>query len=194
MRRKITASVMQLLAILGLVAVAETTYAAIIDFSSGTFLDRSPGTGVDYYSQDGYIVEIANPAHNTDMTVCPNRWCFDNIWRVPAETTFITRADGGAFDLTSLQNFANTTSGVNFSADSGAFLNSTDFGTISFDTAFQDITLLRMDIPCGFATSCGITLDNIDISPVPIPAAVWLFGSGLLGLIGFRHKREADQA
>ncbi|MGB5426834.1 MAG: VPLPA-CTERM sorting domain-containing protein, partial [Gammaproteobacteria bacterium] len=27
-------------------------------------------------------------------------------------------------------------------------------------------------------------------SPVPVPAAVWLFGSGLLGLVGMaRHKK-----
>ena len=28
-----------------------------------------------------------------------------------------------------------------------------------------------------------------DVSPVPIPAAVWLFGSGLLGLIGLARRR-----
>jgi hypothetical protein len=30
-----------------------------------------------------------------------------------------------------------------------------------------------------------------ELSPVPIPGAVWLFGSGLVGLIGFRKKRLA---
>jgi hypothetical protein len=30
-----------------------------------------------------------------------------------------------------------------------------------------------------------------DLSPVPVPAAVWLFGSGLLGLIGMSRKRKA---
>lgn len=30
------------------------------------------------------------------------------------------------------------------------------------------------------------------VSPVPVPAAIWLFGSGLMGLIGFsRRKRQA---
>lgn len=28
-------------------------------------------------------------------------------------------------------------------------------------------------------------------SPVPLPAAVWLFGSGLLGLIGIARKKAA---
>jgi PEP-CTERM motif len=30
--------------------------------------------------------------------------------------------------------------------------------------------------------------DNIRISTVPVPGAVWLFGSGLFGLVGFRRK------
>jgi hypothetical protein len=34
-----------------------------------------------------------------------------------------------------------------------------------------------------------ITDLNVAASPVPIPAAVWLFGSGLLGLIGVSKKR-----
>jgi hypothetical protein len=29
------------------------------------------------------------------------------------------------------------------------------------------------------------------VSPVPIPAAVWLFGSGLLGLVGMARRKKA---
>jgi hypothetical protein len=29
----------------------------------------------------------------------------------------------------------------------------------------------------------------IDVTPVPVPAAVWLFGSGLLGLVGVARRR-----
>jgi PEP-CTERM motif len=28
------------------------------------------------------------------------------------------------------------------------------------------------------------------LTPVPVPAAVWLFGSGLLGLIGIARKKK----
>ena len=28
------------------------------------------------------------------------------------------------------------------------------------------------------------------LNPVPVPAAVWLFGSGLIGLIGLARKKE----
>jgi hypothetical protein len=35
---------------------------------------------------------------------------------------------------------------------------------------------------------------TISASPVPLPAAVWLFGSGLLGLLGVGRRRAAPQA
>jgi len=33
-----------------------------------------------------------------------------------------------------------------------------------------------------------------DVSVVPIPAAVWLFGSGLIGLLGVARRRKAAPA
>lgn len=35
------------------------------------------------------------------------------------------------------------------------------------------------------------TMDDLHYCPVPVPPAVWLFGSGLLGLIGLRRKLNA---
>ena len=32
---------------------------------------------------------------------------------------------------------------------------------------------------------------TLDITPVPVPAAVWLFGSGLLGLVGIARRKKA---
>lgn len=34
-------------------------------------------------------------------------------------------------------------------------------------------------------------LYQIDAQPVPIPGAVWLLGSGLIGLVGIRRKKKA---
>jgi len=31
-------------------------------------------------------------------------------------------------------------------------------------------------------------LDDVDVSPVPIPGAVWLLGSGVVGLIGLKRR------
>ena len=40
----------------------------------------------------------------------------------------------------------------------------------------------------------GIFYDNIvfaEVSPIPVPAAVWLFGSGLIGLIGIARRKKS---
>jgi hypothetical protein len=34
-------------------------------------------------------------------------------------------------------------------------------------------------------------LDNVSATPTPIPAAAWLLGSGLMGLVGIRRKPKA---
>jgi hypothetical protein len=39
--------------------------------------------------------------------------------------------------------------------------------------------------------TAGFFGPNFKVAPVPVPAAVWLFGSGLLGLFGIARKRNA---
>ena len=37
----------------------------------------------------------------------------------------------------------------------------------------------------------SITLSNVATSAVPLPAAIWLFGSGLIGLVGIARRKKA---
>ncbi|MDH5473491.1 MAG: VPLPA-CTERM sorting domain-containing protein [Gammaproteobacteria bacterium] len=41
------------------------------------------------------------------------------------------------------------------------------------------------------ASMISSTLGSVAVSAVPVPAAVWLFGSGLIGLIGFARRKKA---
>lgn len=58
-----------------------------------------------------------------------------------------------------------------------------DYGI--FSTVFENpvTTLMFHD---SFLGEVGI--DNLDVTPVPLPAAVWFLGSGLIGLAGVRRK------
>ena len=40
-----------------------------------------------------------------------------------------------------------------------------------------------------FQTSGGVLA--VDVQPIPVPAAVWLFGSGLIGLVGIARRKKA---
>ena len=41
------------------------------------------------------------------------------------------------------------------------------------------------------ATNSAVGIDNIKVSAVPVPAAVWLFGSAMLGMIGMRRRHQS---
>lgn len=56
-------------------------------------------------------------------------------------------------------------------------------------------TFLSQDPNASIAANCTFELDNtcptVTASAVPVPAAVWLFGSGLLGLVGIARRKKA---
>lgn len=49
------------------------------------------------------------------------------------------------------------------------------------------------DLPRGRAAIATIYFDNVEISAVPIPGALWLFGSGIIGIVAIRRKSKAFQ-
>lgn len=42
----------------------------------------------------------------------------------------------------------------------------------------------------GFVNGSGYGIDDIVVQTVPVPTAIWLFGSGLLGLLGFAKLKD----
>lgn len=63
-----------------------------------------------------------------------------------------------------------------------SFTTGTGFETFVF-SGFSDITSVKWDNGNPYHQ-----FDNIVASTVPLPAAVWLFGSGLLGLFGLSRR------
>jgi hypothetical protein len=61
-----------------LFGVPEKALALTIDFSSGAY-NLQGSTGLDTYTQDGYVVEIEETLKSTDKAPiddCPGRWCW----------------------------------------------------------------------------------------------------------------------
>ena len=69
---------------------------------------------------------------------------------------------------------------IGFSEDDG--------GYYYFDREFGSFDCTPKGINCTAATS---HVSAYGVSAVPIPAAAWLFGSGLLGLVGIARRKKA---
>ncbi|MCP4331014.1 MAG: PEP-CTERM sorting domain-containing protein [Gammaproteobacteria bacterium] len=74
-------------------------------------------------------------------------------------------------------------------------LGTLEFDTLSIGTSALTISLAvllgELDAS-GFVTElqAGLGAGSIEVSPIPVPAAIWLFGTGLIGLIGFSKRRK----
>jgi hypothetical protein len=61
-------------------------------------------------------------------------------------------------------------------------------GILLFDQARLDFhSYLQID-PTLFVDDVSIVIDGVVASAVPVPGAIWLFGSGLIGLVGVKGK------
>jgi hypothetical protein len=101
------------------------------------------------------------------------------------------RVFDGAYNLLATDTLnTNTTSAEFLNGELSVTLNSAWTGGF-FQVGFNNLV--------GNYDSSGMFYDNACLSndgscgapPVPVPAAVWLFGSGLLGLVGVARRRKA---
>ena len=76
-----------------------------------------------------------------------------------------------------------TFTGLDYGADM------TDWGA---DLGITSQWLATGRLEGGFSpVSLAAKLGSLELQPVPVPAAVWLFGSGLLGLAGIAQRKSA---
>ena len=103
----------------------------------------------------------------------------DGSWN--AEVIFADMSSGGSITLSNDKNFVlgmTWDSGASYYAESNATLVS---APDDYRIAFQGEKGTGEPV-------VGRTL-AIDVAPIPVPAAAWLFGSGLLGLVGVARRR-----
>ena len=171
-----------------LAATAGTAQAAVYDFA-GTFQMRDP-TGM-LMQNDTTLTGSMDLDMNTGFataSIVSTMPFFGSMWTAHDITMQMTGPDTAAGDM--MFDWGATTN-IHVTVDFGVTMNGD--GTIDFIT---------LDGP----SADGIAGNPMDNGPfpgfnaafigtattVPVPAAVWLFGSGLVGLAGVARRRKAS--
>jgi hypothetical protein len=116
------------------------------------------------------------------------------IFPVLANYVKITGGDAGGDQDSFRLEIYDSTDNLLASAATGIFGGN----AIRSDGYYGDVASLQLNgnniayallIPTS-TSGAGLTFDDLTYNPVPIPGAVWLLGSGLLGLVGWRRSRK----
>ena len=135
---------------------------------------------------------------------------YNSAWSVASGESFIDMVEGGHSGFLTYNTITNTwespVSGDltvinNFGSNNGSEL---DFGYLSGSiewangSVMSDLTLNLSPLQDSFTfdgAADGIgnpfVVYGHAVSSVPVPAAVWLFGSGLLGLVGVARRKKS---
>ncbi len=137
------------------------------------------------------VFDFVNNVLFTSGTLDPTAGVLDPTSQCQAGTSGV----GCAFDnsIATLGDF-DALFDVSTGANSG-FLSMGRGGEISFDLTSLISLSSDLFLYIGEAGNNGEALDGSvvisDLPAVPVPAAVWLFGTALIGLVGFSKRRRA---
>ena len=162
-----------------------TVDGVAVSISGGTILSNTnflPGNTTSVYgTADPYLTGAVNPITITFDSPISN--FFLDIYNGNTETVDYLVSDnlGNSSAFTLLDNLTG------------------DFQTVGFAATGSIVTILALAAPQGACCAFDFFIDNINfnaplppgLNPVPVPAAVWLFGTALIGLIGFGKRRKA---
>ena len=152
-----------------------------------------PGDGVDWLITPSFAADIGT--HSVDLEHLTNS----------SISTVIPTVTGQVYELTfgaaAVDIFSGSFPGDNLGkVSAGSLLDQAFAAEFSSQTSNQvytqfsflftalDSTTSVEFMATGPDTAYGPVLDSVSVSAVPLPAAIWLFGSGLIGLIGMRRK------
>ncbi len=90
-----------------------------------------------------------------------------------------------------LGNTSNPNMSASWTSDPTAAI-ATGFSNISFNllSGINDVTYQVIASAPGYPSGGGAFFNAITVSAVPVPAAIWMFASGLVGLVAFRKKSQ----
>lgn len=165
--------------------VSPSTYAHIDNGYGGLDWDNF-NVEIPYYDS-GYrhgLVSGSYVAYNgsgTQATVSGSAFNFEGVYLTGAWNNGLNVTVSGFLDGNMLYSKTVT---VNSYQPTWFAFNYTGIDKLTFDSFGG--------VDAGYIVGGGtnFAMDDFAFSPVPVPAAVWLFGSGLLGVAGLRRTRK----
>ncbi|MCF6203065.1 MAG: VPLPA-CTERM sorting domain-containing protein [Methylococcaceae bacterium] len=169
--------------VLSLFVLPLTAQAASISIIN----DQTSGGGT---VTNGSGVSAATANHNDIVSD------FSDTWVVDVDPA------GDVFSLATSNFFSDFN--VEYSLDGVNFFSYNDVTEVAGQFSIKDLSLQNIT---GFTlrifgtldgrfTSGGynVSVEGADVSSVPVPAAAWLFGSALMGLVGFSRRKSSVAA
>lgn len=183
-----------------LLVISVPSYAVTIDFQSLEQINNIRNDQGFIYEEDGFRLENKNINQDPfgSFGTLESRYTgstalFNNT--IGGETV-LTQIGGGAFDLTSIdlaELNGNSVVAVTFTTNNGDSqtftLDGIAFGaeTFFFNAMFLGVTSVSWLQESPFHQFDNIVINGSAV--VPVPAAVWLFGSALLGFAGISKRK-----
>jgi hypothetical protein len=152
----------------------------------------------------GEVTEIGFLAGGIDVFYDINVLTYVGFQFNPTSGTdpaFTRIADDCSVDITAVGcSVPGELNGLGFGAFDGLAGTTTLLGTFTFEgtnAGISAVTMANNDTPAGdwFGVDGELAVVDytgatVQVNPIPLPAAVWLFGTGLLGLIGVARRRK----
>jgi hypothetical protein len=184
--------------------------AVIMFAASSAFASLSYNVSVDtsaYNTTNGYLFFTYIPVNALDSTATVSnfqtdfsRLAFSPETQIDATAGNVTGQLPGSVTFKNLGGMNDYTHGITFgkplsfdltlaNAANGSAIGTSTFSLILQDSNFNDLAkLFTVDLNAN-GTATPVVLDNsTTVTPTPIPAAAWLLGSGLMGLVGLRRR------
>jgi hypothetical protein len=168
------------LAAAALLLSAGSAHAALVNFQFTGNVDFSLGYGG---LNNGDTVTVAGVFDDSVLSGGSGTIGFDsgsgNTLSIAAGSYTFTEANDALYTTTGAYITLNSGALFDFNYQAISGINSAPADFDSFFTSFLSDVYLS-----------GTWNTTVQTSPVPVPAAVWLFGSGLLGLMGIARRRK----
>ncbi len=159
--------------------------------------DNGSGIDIDFFDTDGNILGDAGTENGGfRFTQAATGLSYNEVHNIAFDITFvdgiITDNVTGALSGNDVVKIYHDGTLIHTGTTWESYFQTTTEGQTPPSVRAIDTLLFRLSTDNGFVSNGGgYYIDNVSISSVPIPAAVWLFGSGLLGLVGIARRKKA---